>query len=77
MSQSSVLEAPRRSTAARTGRNLLSTWARNIATWLIHRQGRQDLSALDDRLLEDIGISREDRPLEVRQAMLKAASLPD
>jgi uncharacterized protein YjiS (DUF1127 family) len=24
------------------------------------RQGRQDLSALDDRLLEDIGISRED-----------------
>jgi uncharacterized protein YjiS (DUF1127 family) len=23
-------------------------------------QGRQDLSALDDRLLEDIGISRED-----------------
>jgi len=24
------------------------------------RQGRQDLSALDDRLLEDVGISRED-----------------
>ena len=48
-----------------------------MGVWLSRRQGRQDLSLLDDRLLEDIGISREDRPLEVRHAILKAASLPD
>ena len=60
MSQSSVLE-PRRATAgAWTGRNILSSWARTIEIWLIRRQGRQDLSALDDRMLDDTGISRED-----------------
>jgi uncharacterized protein YjiS (DUF1127 family) len=39
---------------------VFSKWARNIETWLIHRRGRQDLSLLDDRLLDDIGIARED-----------------
>jgi uncharacterized protein YjiS (DUF1127 family) len=37
-----------------------SSWDRTIEIWLIRWQGRQDLSALDDRLLDDIGISRED-----------------
>ena len=60
MSQSSVMEAPRASAAAPTGRNLLSTWVRSMETWLIRRQGWQDLNSLDDRLLEDIGVSRED-----------------
>jgi uncharacterized protein YjiS (DUF1127 family) len=60
MSQSPVLE-PRRATAgAWTGRNILSSWACTIKIWLIRQQGRQDLSALDDRMLNDIGISRED-----------------
>jgi uncharacterized protein YjiS (DUF1127 family) len=39
---------------------MLTSWARTIEIWLIRHQGRQDLSSLDDRLLEDIGISRED-----------------
>jgi uncharacterized protein YjiS (DUF1127 family) len=43
-----------------TGRHMLTSWARTIEIWLIRHQGRQDLSSLDDRLLEDIGISRED-----------------
>ena len=60
MSQSSVMEAPRAGAAARTGRNVLSTWVRSMETWLIRRQGWQDLNSLDDRLLEDIGVSRED-----------------
>jgi uncharacterized protein YjiS (DUF1127 family) len=60
MSQSSVMEAPRASAAARTGRNGHSTWVHSMETWLIRRQGWQDLNSLDDRLLEDIGVSRED-----------------
>jgi uncharacterized protein YjiS (DUF1127 family) len=60
MSQSSVLE-PRRATAgAWTGRIILSSWARIIEIRLIRQQRHQDLSALDDRMLDDIGISRED-----------------
>jgi len=39
---------------------MLSNWTTMIGIWLNRRQGRQDLSELDDRLLEDVGISRED-----------------
>ena len=77
MSHSSVMEAPRASAAARAGRNVLSTWVRSIETWLIRRQGWQDLNSLDDRLLKDIGILREDRSLEGRQAIFRAASSRD
>jgi uncharacterized protein YjiS (DUF1127 family) len=35
-------------------------WFHAIGTWLGRRRLRQDLSDLDDRLLDDIGISRED-----------------
>jgi uncharacterized protein YjiS (DUF1127 family) len=45
---------------AATGQTLLSRWTSKIALWLDLRQGRQDLSELDDRLLADVGISRED-----------------
>jgi uncharacterized protein YjiS (DUF1127 family) len=60
MPQSSVMEAPRASATARTGRNVLSVWACSIQTWLIRRQGWQDLNSLNDHLLKDVGISRED-----------------
>ena len=60
MSQSSALEPRRASSGAGTGRNMLSSWARTIEIWLIRRQGRQELSSLDDDQLKDVGISRED-----------------
>jgi uncharacterized protein YjiS (DUF1127 family) len=42
------------------GRTMLWSWTCTLAIWLNRRQGRQDLSTLDDRLLTDIGISREE-----------------
>jgi uncharacterized protein YjiS (DUF1127 family) len=60
MSQLSAVESARASFGAEAGRKLFSSWARDIETWLIRRQGLQDLSSLDDHLLADIGISRED-----------------
>ena len=61
MSQSySVREPVRAGSQVATGPTMLSRCTSTIAIWLNRRQGRQDLSALDDRLLADIGISRED-----------------
>ena len=77
MSQSSVMEAPRASAAARTGRNLLSACVYSIQTWFIRRQGWQELNSLGDRLLRDVGFSREDLSPEGRRAKLRAANLHD
>ena len=71
------MEAPRASAAARTGRNVLSTWVRSMETWLIRRQGWQDLNSLDDHLLRDVGFSREDLSPEGLRAMLRTAGLRD
>jgi len=60
MSQSFVMEATRASAVTRTGRNLLSAWARSPQTWFMRRQGWHELNSLDDRLLRDVGFSRED-----------------
>ena len=64
MSQSSVMA----SAAARTGRNLLSAWARSMQGW-------QELNSLDDHLLRDVGFSREDLSPEGCRAKLRAANL--
>jgi uncharacterized protein YjiS (DUF1127 family) len=42
------------------GQAVLSSLAGTIVIWLNRRQGRRDLRELDDRLLADVGISRED-----------------
>jgi uncharacterized protein YjiS (DUF1127 family) len=60
MPQSSVLEPRPASSGAKTGRHMLSSLAHTIEIWLRRQQGQQDLNSLDDRLLEDVGISRED-----------------
>jgi uncharacterized protein YjiS (DUF1127 family) len=69
MSQS-VVQGPRRAGAgAGTGLHVPRGWLSAIEIWLNRRQGRQDLSLLDDRLLKDIGVSRE-------QALSKAREPP-
>jgi uncharacterized protein YjiS (DUF1127 family) len=61
MSQSySIREPVRAASIVAAGRTVLARWTNAIVIWLNRRQGRRDLCALDDRLLADIGISRED-----------------
>jgi len=60
MSQSFILARPHPRSNVRTVLHLLSTWVAAIETWLVRRQGWQDLNQLDDRLLKDIAISREE-----------------
>jgi uncharacterized protein YjiS (DUF1127 family) len=77
MLQSSVMEAPRAGATAWIGRNVLSACAGSIQTWLVRRQGWQDLNSLDDHLLKDVGFSREDLSPEGRRVLLRAASQRD
>jgi uncharacterized protein YjiS (DUF1127 family) len=60
MSQSFALKTPSASSGAGTFRQLLSSWVRSAESWLVRRHGWQDLSTLDDRMLADVGISREE-----------------
>jgi len=60
MSQSYSIKEPVRGSIVTAGQAALSSLAGMTAIWLNRRQGRRDLSALDDRLLADVGISRED-----------------
>ena len=83
MSQSfSVREPVRTGSIVVAVRAVLSRWSGAIEIWLNRRQGRQDLSALDDRLLADVGISREDalweagKPFWRTEAALRKAGEP-
>jgi uncharacterized protein YjiS (DUF1127 family) len=61
MSQSvSIKEQVQAGPIVAAGQAVLSSLAGMIAIWLNRQQGRRDLSELDDRLLADVGISRED-----------------
>jgi uncharacterized protein YjiS (DUF1127 family) len=61
MSQSVSIKKPvRAGSIVAVGQAVLSSSASMIMIWLNRHQGRRDLSELDDRLLADVGISRED-----------------
>jgi uncharacterized protein YjiS (DUF1127 family) len=60
MLRSSVLKSHRASFREKTGRQILTSLVYTLGTWLTRRDGRQELSSLDDDQLKDVGISRED-----------------
>ena len=73
MSQSySIRDPVRAGSIVAAARTMLSRWAGILAVWLDRRQGRQDLSTLDDRLLADVGISREKAFWEARKPFWRA-----
>jgi uncharacterized protein YjiS (DUF1127 family) len=59
MSQSFVLQRYPAKSGARSGLPVLSGWVRAINMWLARRQRWQDQNSLDDRMLKDVGITRE------------------
>ena len=61
MSQSySIKEPVRAGSIVAAGQAVLTSLADMTIIWLNRHQSRRDLSELDDRLLADVGISRED-----------------
>jgi uncharacterized protein YjiS (DUF1127 family) len=67
MSQTFVLEPYPAKFGARSRLPMLSGWVQAINMWLARRQGWQDLNLLDDRMLKDVGIPREQVIRNARQ----------
>jgi len=65
MSRQSVLKSHPASFREKTGRHMLTSLIHTLEIWPIRRDGRQELSSLDDEQLKDVGISREDVLREV------------
>jgi uncharacterized protein YjiS (DUF1127 family) len=64
MSQShSIQTRCHRDSSAAPRRSPITGWIRAVSIWFSRRRSYQDLRSLDDRLLDDVGIS----PEEVRQ----------
>jgi uncharacterized protein YjiS (DUF1127 family) len=82
MSRSFIVARPRPRSNVKTRLSVFSTWITAIETWLIRRRGWQDLSELDDHLLKDVGISREEAlwsartPLRHRGIHLSSSARP-
>ena len=74
MSQSFVLQPYPAKSGARSRLPTLSSWVRAIGTWLARRQGWQDLNLLDDRMLKDVGITREQVIRKARQPFWASSS---
>jgi uncharacterized protein YjiS (DUF1127 family) len=61
MSQSYSIETRCRcDSSAAPRRNLIPGWIRAVSIWFSRRRSYQDLASLDDHLLDDVGISREE-----------------
>ena len=60
MSQAFVLQPYPAKSGARSRLPVASCWFGALNMWLARRQGRQDLNLLDDRMLKDVGITREE-----------------
>ena len=73
MSQSFVLQSRRAKPgtinrpAAKIHLPMLASLIRAIDMWLARRQGWQDLNLLDDRMLKDVGITRQQVVRKARQ----------
>jgi uncharacterized protein YjiS (DUF1127 family) len=61
MPQSSVIQTHwRRGSSAVPRRNPITSWIHAVSIWFSRRRSYQDLASLDDHLLSDVGISREE-----------------